>query len=482
MQFIAIGICALFVILGLVATVMSRRNWRIGQMVLFGFILVFSLVFFYLSARTLKTHENWETELLNFQASTSALERKISGDGKQPPGPADTEAPSNGGLKHDRDSNKLAVAEAMAERGRVWFGAIYERVNAATGELSAAFDQVPPAGLDPKSVVFVFEDKDKGKYLGEFTVTSVNQTKVKLVPTSTLTQEEYDVISKSRGPWVFYEVMPIDIHTLFAEQEPSVLKAIMPGASEATLAEFARDGKPAKYDPSKGSEEQPKGNDPADHVQVLVRFTKDWAPPDDPLAPKAAAAPAAAAPAGQAAVPGAAKPPEKTSFKAGDVVYFDPDTAKDLVEPKDKAQKVADFEKSDPKLPFLAYRRPLNDYAQMFREVYRRRNDLFALEAELKTQVDQIAAAAKLVQDDVKAATDEQAGLKKDLAKFKSEYDAVVAFNTALAAKQTEVNAKCSELFRANLKLNGQLADVEQKIIDAASRQPPAETSANLGR
>ncbi len=147
-----------------------------------------------------------------------------------------------------------------------------------------------------------------------------------------------------------------------------------------------------------------------------------------------------------------------------------------MVEPKDKAQKVADFEKSDPN--FVLYVRPLNDYARMFRDVYRRRNDLFALEAELKTQVDQIAAAAKLVQDDVKAATDEQAGLKKDLAKFKSEYDAVVAFNAAVAAKQTEVNAKCSELFRANLRLNGQLADVEQKIIDAASRQPPAEASA----
>jgi hypothetical protein len=478
MQFIAVGICVVLVIVGFVAIVMSRRNWRIGQMILFGFILLFSLIFFYLSARTLKTHENWETELLNFQANTGALEKEINGDGKQPAGTSDSDAQSNGGLKHDRDGNKLAVAEAMAERGRVWFGAIYERVNAATGELSAAFDQVPPAGLEPKSVVFVFEDKDKGKYLGEFTVTSVNQTKVKLVPTSTLTQEEFDIIGKSRGPWVFYEVMPIDSHTLFAEQEPSVLKALMPGTSEAMLAEFARDGKPAKYDPTKGSEEQPKGNDPADHVQVLVRFTKDWTPPDDPLAQKAAAAPAPA-PAGQAAAPGAAKPPEKTAFKAGgEPVYFDPDTAKELVEPKDKAQKVADFEKSDPKLPFLVYRRPLNDYARMFRDVYRRRNDLFAIEAELKTQVDQIQAAAKLVQDDVKAATDEQAGLKKDLAKFKSEYDAVVAFNTALNAKQTEVNAKCSELFRANLKLNGQLADVEQKIIDAAGHQPPAEASA----
>jgi hypothetical protein len=275
--------------------------------------------------------------------------------------------------------------------------------------------------------------------------------------------------------------MPIDSHTIFAEQEPSVLKALMPGISAAALAEFGRDGKPAKYDISKDSDKQPKDSDPADHVQVKVQFTKDWAPPSDPLAPKAA--PVAPAPAAAAAAAGpaaaAATPPEKTTFKAGETAYFDPDTARSLVEPKDTAQKVAEYEKSDPN--FLVYVRPLVDYARMFREVYRRRNELFATEAELKAQVAQIETAAKLVQDDVKAATDEQAGLKKDLTKFKSENDAVVAFNTALGNKQTEVNAKCSELYRANRKLAGQLADVEQMILEAAGRQPAAETSASLG-
>jgi hypothetical protein len=260
-----------------------------------------------------------------------------------------------------------------------------------------------------------------------------------------------------------------------------VLKALMPGGSAEALTDFTRDGKPAKYDPTKDAKDQPQGNDPADRVQVKVRFTKDWAPPSDPLAPKTApvaAAPAAGvAPAGGAAAAGA-NSPEKTTFKAGDTAYFDPETARSLVEPKDAAQKVAEFEKSDPN--FVIYVRPLVDYARMFREVYRRRNELFAVEAELKSQVAQIESAVKLVQDDVKAASDEQAGLKKDLAKFKSENDAVVAFNNALAAKQTEVNAKCSELFRANLKLSRQLGDVEQKITDAAGRQPPAETSASL--
>ncbi len=477
MEFIVPGISALLVILGIVAIVMSRRNWRVPQMILLGFVLVFSLVFFYLSARTLKTHENWETELTKYQTQIDQLHKEIDGDSVFKPESTEGDNQTGGGLRAERDRNKLAVAAAMAQRGRVWFGAIYERVDAATGEISATFDQTPPTGLSPKSVVFVFEDKDKGKYLGEFAVTSVNQNKVKLRPAATLIQEEINLIARSRGPWVFYEVMPIDSHALYAEIEPSVLKAMMPGASAEALADYGRDEKPAKYDPTKDSKSQPQGNDPADHVEVKVRFTKEWAPPNDPLAPKTAPVAAAPAAAQAAAAAAGANPPEKATFKAGDIAYFDPDTARSLVEPKDNAQKVAEFEKSDPK--FVIYVRPLNDYARLFREIYRRRNDLFAVEAELKSQVEQIESAAKLVQDDVKAATDEQAGLKKDLAKFKSEIDAVVAFNTALAAKQREVNAKCSELYRANLKLSSQLADVEQRIIDAAGR-PPAEASASL--
>ena len=193
-------------------------------------------------------------------------------------------------LRPTADCEPIATGISWSRRGHGpartgRFGAIYERVDIATGEISASFDQTPPAGLAPKSVVFVFEDKDKGKYLGEFSVTSVNQNKVKLKPATTL-QEEINVIAKSRGPWVLYEVMPIDSHTLFTEQEPSVLKALMPGVSADALAEFTRDGKPAKYDPTKDAKDQPQGNDPPDRVQVKVRFTKDSVPPSDPLARK----------------------------------------------------------------------------------------------------------------------------------------------------------------------------------------------------
>src|SRR5882757_9470505 len=62
MEYIMPGICGLLVILGLVAIIMSRSNWRIPQMILVIFVLIGSLVFFFLAARTLRTRDNWQSE------------------------------------------------------------------------------------------------------------------------------------------------------------------------------------------------------------------------------------------------------------------------------------------------------------------------------------------------------------------------------------------------------------------------------------
>src|SRR6266404_4765879 len=67
MEFIVPAICGLLVILGLAAIIMSRSNWRIPQMVLLFFVLVGSLFFFFLAARTLRTRDNWQAEIRNYQ-------------------------------------------------------------------------------------------------------------------------------------------------------------------------------------------------------------------------------------------------------------------------------------------------------------------------------------------------------------------------------------------------------------------------------
>jgi hypothetical protein len=378
MEFIVPAICGLLVILGLVAIVMSRSNWRIPQMVLLFFVLVSSLVFFFLAARTLRTRDNWQTEIRSYQ---KLIEQTRKGD------PAGGEASQKGivQLAQERDQLKHKLLEEMAERGRVWPGAIKDKVNATTGEIFVSFDQQPPTGLEEKAVVFVFEDVDKekgGQYLGEFTVIEAKKDskQVRLAPSNTLVQRELNVIGGTKGPFIFYEIMPGDSRSLFAEKfeaEPNSLKTLVPDSSRD---EYARDQKPAKYDLAKDPKDQPAGNDPVERVRVLVKFVKSW--PENaggPAAPMAPAAPAAGVPAEAPA--DAAKTADGKSFRPGDVAYLDVLTALQL-----KKDGVVDYENSDP-AKFLVYYRPLRDYARLFREAYRERNGLFAQKAELTNQV-----------------------------------------------------------------------------------------------
>jgi hypothetical protein len=477
MEFIVPGICALLVILGLVAIIMSRSNWRIPQMILVIFVLIGSLVFFFLAARALRTRDNWQAEIRDYQKKINATR---NGD------PSAGESAQKGitQLTADRDRLKQQLAEAMAERGRVWPGAIKDKVNSATGEIFASFDQQPPAGLEPKSVVFIFELDDnekRGAYLGEFTVLDAKKDskQVRLAPSSALVQRELNIIGNSKGPFILYEIMPVDTRSLFAERfeaDPNA-KTLLPQSSRD---EYVRDQKPAKYDLEKEPKDQPEGNDPMERVRVLVRFVKAWpetaAAPAAPIGPATPAAPAGPAKAG-GNVADAAKAPDDKSFKPGDIAYLDVATAKELAK-----TEVVKYEKSDP-ATFLIYSRPLRDYARLFREAYRERNELFAQKAEISTQAQQVESALAQVKDDITAAQTQKQGLSKDLAKFKAELASVVAFNQSLDAQLAKTRATLSELFKANLRLSAQLADIEKKLYDEIrSKSPPAEASASVGR
>jgi hypothetical protein len=468
MEYIVPGICGLLVILGLVAIIMSRSNWRIPQMILVIFVLIGSLVFFFFAARTLRTRDNWQAEIRDFEKKIKAVR---NGD------PSAGEAAQKGiaQLVVDRDQLKQQLAEAMAERGRVWPGANKEPLNSPTGEIRASFDQ-PPAGLEPKSVVFVFEQSEdekgkRGQYLGEFTVAQVAGKQVKLAPSSALVTSELNIIGRSKGPWVLYEIMPVDSRSLFAERfeaDSNAAKTLLPSSSRD---EYVRDQKPAKYDLEKEPKDQPEGNDPVARVRVLVKFTKAW-----PAAAAAPAAPAAPVVAGGNPV-NVTKPPDSKSFRPGDIAYLDVPTAKQL-----RKDGVAEYENSDA-AKFLVYYRPLRDYARLFREAYRERNALFAEKAEISAQAQQVESALAQMKDDIKSAGTQKEGLAKDLAKFKAELASVVAFNQSLDAQFSKTRATLSELFKANLRLSSQLADIEKKLYDAIrSKSPPAEVSASLRR
>jgi hypothetical protein len=483
MEFIVPGICGLLVILGLVAVIMSRSNWSVPQMILVFFVLATSLVFFFLAARTLRTRANWAAEVNDFKRLIKQVHDGV-------PDTTDVNQMGLAKLAEDRGQLKHKLFDEMVERGRVWPGAAKDRVS-ATGDLSVSFEQ-PPAGLDDKSVVFVFEQdgpesKKPGLYLGEFTVSGKPEKFAKLTPSGSLVQSELNDISKSKGPYILYEIMPADSHALVTDQlaaDPNFLKNL----PEASRDEYKRDQKPAKFDWAKAvaNEKQPEGNDPDQAVRVHVKFLQAWdqkpaAPAGAQKAPVAPMPPAGAVAAVPPAEAGgndaAAKPTEEKSFKPGDVAYLDVPTGLDLIK-----QKIVEPDKSDPE-NFLIYSRPLRDYARLFREANRQRNRLFAESAERTQQVQQMESALAQLNVDIKESEAQKQGLESDLSRFKAELTAVVTYNKSLDEKLTKTRATLSELFRANLRLTAQLAEAEKRAYEAIrSKSPPAETSASLGR
>ena len=242
MEYLAPGICGLLLILGLVGVVMGRSVWRVPQMLLVIGILIGSAVFFWLAARTLKTHENWQKLLADYRQDLQQVEKgKFAGSQLV-----------QKGIEQLQDENvqlNREVTVALANRGRVWHNATRVRVSDA-GVITAKIEDPTPLGIEKKMVLFAFDDEDRGKYLGEFVVTNVNNNQVELTPSMPLVQSDLNIISNSRGPWVLYEIMPVDSHSLFAQiKDPSQLKALLPESAnkeqpQEIRDEYANDGKP----------------------------------------------------------------------------------------------------------------------------------------------------------------------------------------------------------------------------------------------
>ncbi|HOM17989.1 MAG TPA: hypothetical protein PLQ00_11715 [Thermoguttaceae bacterium] len=242
----------------------------IWNKVLLGFIFLLSLGFFYMAARTLKTHQVWRESAQKYeQAIRQTLKgplssEEISGEmlglvAKGTLSPynetiqeilQETEAVREGEQKSLR-SLRAALDRELFMRGRVWRDvrpAKRPTEPNEKGEFELMVDMASEQHqLTDKMVLYLFEEKlaqDGGRYLGEFRVSGVGGKQVTLNPAKKMDQEEYNRLVKSSGPWVIYERLPMDRHDLFEGLSEQDLKAMMPSAYQ----EILRHGQPAKAD------------------------------------------------------------------------------------------------------------------------------------------------------------------------------------------------------------------------------------------
>lgn len=219
----------------------------IWNKVLLGLIIVAVLPFLYYGARTLQTHKHWMELAQAYQTKVDEAEKRneILEFG-------DPQDPAVQGLNQVR----LETHKFLIDRGRVWRDVTPAQVDPQTGQVRVTVDFPEPHGIGEKTILYAFEQgpaEEGGRYLGEFKVVALNNKEISLEPTRSLreplpqgnTWNPLQRLVQSRGPWILYDLMPIDSHETFAGLSPEELKAILP---EDTLAQYLKDGQPAGPD------------------------------------------------------------------------------------------------------------------------------------------------------------------------------------------------------------------------------------------
>jgi hypothetical protein len=207
----------------------------IWNKVLVGLIGVTSLVLFCMAGLTLKIHQEWGGAAVKFEARIKQVQQE------------------NDRLRYAVDSQlRLELERLVADRSRAWFNCDAKvKVNPADGTaaVTVSIDQPEPSGIAKGTVLYGFEQagvQKKGRYLGEFKATGVNQKQVDLAPCSRLSPREADALAAAKGPWVLYEVMPRDNHEVFAALGDKELEAMLPRESVEQYIKGDKSARPVR--------------------------------------------------------------------------------------------------------------------------------------------------------------------------------------------------------------------------------------------
>ncbi len=226
--------------------------------ILCGFLLLAAIPFFYLGARTLKTHQNYRQRYVKFEkdvedAKNKQLELKEGGK----------DLAVDLGIRQA----KAELHRLLAVRGRVWTGCVPSQpndkgvVNVTIKAPNPHMIPAPQAGKAASFILYVFEEKsakDNGRYIGEFRVVKVEDDKSNTItiepalPLNEARAEENaeflallkDSADETKGnTWIMHDVMPIDSHDAFANVTD------WEGLVPAEVADqYKRSGTPAQQD------------------------------------------------------------------------------------------------------------------------------------------------------------------------------------------------------------------------------------------
>ncbi len=432
-------ICGIAIIAGFVALFMSRDTWRWHTIMFTFLVMVGSLVWFYLAARTLKTQDAWRNEVVSYEKAVDTVAKENTSllDGVRED--EKWTQPSLGMLKTD-------VESILAGRGRVWSPVARKNVAPDTGVITATVEVPDPHGIEPKTILFVFDDveaKDGGEFLGEFEVTAVNAQEVQMTPVLKLRASEMARIAKNAAAGLtLYEIMPRDQRELLAElPEDERLALFHNSVPPEVKQEYIKDGQPAQ---PADIEADANRENYSKRVWNKVKALRAFELPDGE---------------------------NKVEVAEGTILVLDPKSADERIAAGD-VELVAGEDK--------VYMRELRDYARLYREYNLQIDQVLRSTAEVNGQIAAVAEAQAKINADIAYRQEEKANLTRDLARFKAENKTIGDFVTALESRIVAVRGELKQLFNSNRQLTAELTALERAAAEEINRRaPPANVTAN---
>ncbi len=369
------------------------------------------------------------------------------------------------------------VFRILLNRGRVWRQCQLTNVNPQAGTLKFS-TQPPPPGeqgpnrLEKMAVLYVFKEVSvpnvyngeprwvPAVYVGEFQVSDTTEIDITAAPTLPLDQQQASHLVVSPDVrWTLYEKMPTDTPEAFASLNEEQIRSLLPNVlnvdaqrHEAFVQSYLRDGK------------DPLETDPPARRWVEVEFLVEHTETVDSTTTQVDRDSRYFDDQGRALPPG---------LRAGGPVKFA--KQQKAIFPQAKADELINA--GTCKKVRDVFRRELKDYAANFHEIAVRMNYLSDRIGEVTRQTEVLVEAQKKAQKQIDYRTQEKAKLEQDLAKFQAEGAAVTAYAKQLEAAVNATRARANELFKSNLALSTELADLQKRLADEINRRETEATS-----
>jgi len=240
---------------------------NLASKIILGFLIVFALVFFYLTMYTFdlrgwqRAAQSMQTNLDRTNAENALLRNSDDANARDALVALNAAPAERAGRKQLRDQ----LSRLVIDRGRMWIGNAVPAANTPGAPLIFTVQPDParptPLSIEPKQSLFVFEasplagdpasNAQPGHYLGEFAIlenppVDAAGGKFAIVPARSLSPREQQILGAaiaSGMPWLAYENLPHDRYGVFDGMTPDQIEQQFPAVfTDEQKNEMARDG------------------------------------------------------------------------------------------------------------------------------------------------------------------------------------------------------------------------------------------------